>query len=192
MATFIDIEDIDTMNLRIFHELIITQFNIIQFLQHLQLLPTKTKDTGSCNKKCNDWYLTYVEKRGDEGPGHIVEIDESCFGKRKYQSGRLLKSQWVFDGIDINTKKCFMVPVQQCDAVTLLPILTTYVLPGTTIHSDECRAYHALQHNPAYQYATVNYSVSFVDPKYREYLDVGEKKAKKSKVDSVERCLIHI
>ncbi|CAF2022984.1 unnamed protein product [Rotaria magnacalcarata] len=56
-----------------------------------------------------------------------------------------------------------MVPVQQRDAATLLPVITTYVLPETTIYSDEWRAYHALQHNPAYQHATVNHSVSFVD-----------------------------
>ncbi|CAF2022967.1 unnamed protein product [Rotaria magnacalcarata] len=67
MTTFIDVEDIDTMNLRMFHELTIIEFNIIQFLQHLQLLPTKPKDTDGCNKKCNDWYRAYVEKRGDEG-----------------------------------------------------------------------------------------------------------------------------
>ncbi|CAM4989420.1 unnamed protein product [Rotaria socialis] len=84
-----------------------------------------------CRDICAINYVNNPQQIG--GPGHIVEIDESCFGKRKYQSGRLLKSQWVFDGIDINTKKCFMVPVQQCDAVTLLPILTTYVLPGNLV-----------------------------------------------------------
>ncbi|CAF1443342.1 unnamed protein product [Rotaria magnacalcarata] len=147
MTTFIDVEDIDTMNLRMFHELTIIEFNIIQFLQHLQLLPTKPKDTDGCNKKCNDWYRAYVEKRGDEG----------------MNLKRMLINQSVFGGIDINIKKCFMVPVQQRDAATLLPVITTYVLPGTTIYSDEWRAYHALQHNPAYQHATVNHSVSFVD-----------------------------
>ncbi|CAF1619035.1 unnamed protein product, partial [Didymodactylos carnosus] len=116
-------------------------------------------------------------------PGHIVEIDGSCFGKRKYQRGRLLKTQWVFGGIDINTRKCFLVPVDQRDATALLPIIEEYVLPGnadaicdlsnqimyffilgTTIHSDEWRAYNALRNNPDYIHLTVNHSISFVNP----------------------------
>ena len=37
-------------------------------------------------------------------PGHIAEIDESLFGKRKYQRWRLLiEQQWAFGGIDRQT-----------------------------------------------------------------------------------------
>ncbi len=35
------------------------------------------------------------------GHGHIVEIDESAFVKRKYNRGSLVKNQWVFGSIDI-------------------------------------------------------------------------------------------
>ncbi|CAF1296695.1 unnamed protein product, partial [Rotaria sp. Silwood1] len=96
-------------------------------------------------------------------PGHIVQIDESCFGKRKYQRGRLLNSQWVFGGIDIVTKQCFAVPVDNREAATLLPIIQEYVLPDTTIHSDEWKAYHNLGRNPDYVHLTVNHSLNFVD-----------------------------
>jgi len=35
---------------------------------------------------------------------HIVEIDEARIGKRKYQKGRTVTGQWVFGGIDKQTK----------------------------------------------------------------------------------------
>jgi len=64
---FIDVDEIDTMNLRTLHDLTSTHFNTIQFLQHLKLLPTKPRTGESCPKKCNDWYLAYSQNRGDEG-----------------------------------------------------------------------------------------------------------------------------
>ncbi|CAF1326215.1 unnamed protein product [Rotaria sordida] len=35
---------------------------------------------------------------------------------------------------------------------------------GTTIHSDEWKAYNGLRNNPNYIHVTVNHSASFVDP----------------------------
>ena len=35
---------------------------------------------------------------------------------------------------------------------------------GTTIHSDEWRAYHSLTNNAHYIHLTVNHSISFVEP----------------------------
>ncbi|GFR59130.1 hypothetical protein ElyMa_000049100 [Elysia marginata] len=70
------------------------------------------------------------------GPGHVVEIDQSAFSKRKAIVGRIIPTQWVFGGIDNQTKEGFLVLVPQRDAATLLPILQQYVLPGTTVMSD--------------------------------------------------------
>ncbi|CAF4302157.1 unnamed protein product, partial [Rotaria sordida] len=189
---FIDVEDIDTMNLRTLHLLTTNDYETIQCLQHLKLLPTKP--VKRCSNNCNNWYLAYLHTKGKEGytfrcrkckgtstirkgtffsdsklkfiqifelmyywaremdnlddlshelsilskttlidwknfcrdicaihfvnnpqkvgdRGHIVEIDESAFGKRKYNRGRLVKTQWVFGGIDIITKQCFLVEV---------------------------------------------------------------------------------
>ena len=71
------------------------------------------------------------------GPGHTVEIDESAFVRRKANIvrrkanvGRLVNTQWVFGGIDVDTKHGFLA-VAQRDAATLLPILRTYVSPAT-------------------------------------------------------------
>ena len=51
-----------------------------------------------------------------------IEIDESKFGKRKYNKGRRVEGVWVFGGIDRRTRECFLVPVEDRSAETLIPI----------------------------------------------------------------------
>lgn len=97
------------------------------------------------------------------GPGKIVEIDESKFGKRKYNRGRLLTGQWVFGIVEKDTNKVVMFSVTDRSTATLLPIIQQYVLPGTTIHSDEWAAYFVLS-TQGYIHETVNHSENFVDP----------------------------
>lgn len=46
------------------------------------------------------------------GPGRTVEIDESKFGRRKYHRGHKVEGQWVFGGIERETGRVFMVPVE--------------------------------------------------------------------------------
>ena len=48
----------------------------------------------------------------------MVEIDESKFGKRKYNRGRMVDGHWVFGGIERGTTKSFMVVVD--DSTTQL------------------------------------------------------------------------
>ncbi|KAG8227915.1 hypothetical protein J437_LFUL011843 [Ladona fulva] len=38
------------------------------------------------------------------GEGKVVEIDESKFGKRKFNRGRLVEGKWVFGGIERGTE----------------------------------------------------------------------------------------
>ena len=47
------------------------------------------------------------------GPGHTVEIDELAFVCRKFNIGRVVSTQWVFGGIDSETKEGFLVAVDQ-------------------------------------------------------------------------------
>ena len=70
------------------------------------------------------------------GPGTVVEIDESKFGKRKYYRGRMVDGHWVFGGIERGTTKSFMV-VDDRSTATLIPIIQRYIRPGTLIISDE-------------------------------------------------------
>ena len=53
-----------------------------------------------------------------------VQIDESKFGKRKYNPGRRVEGQWVFGGIEEESRKSFLVAVEKLDRATLLiPII---------------------------------------------------------------------
>ena len=96
------------------------------------------------------------------GPGKIVEIDESKFGKytytfltancisfhmtdlytvlythagkHKYNRGRQVDGHWVFGGIERGSSQAFMVVVSDRTKITLLPIIQHYIRPGTTIY----------------------------------------------------------
>ncbi|CAF5092475.1 unnamed protein product, partial [Rotaria sp. Silwood1] len=50
----------------------------------------------------------------------------------------------------------------------LMPIIYQYILPGTTIYSDQWRAYNAITNGrdgpDRYVHETVNHSLNFVDP----------------------------
>ena len=43
-----------------------------------------------------------------DGPGIEVEIDESKFGRRKYNRGRWQEGHWVFGGIERTTGKSYL------------------------------------------------------------------------------------
>ena len=64
----------------------------------------------------------------------------------------------------VNSSGSFLVCVDRRDAQTLIPIIQQYILPRTTIQSDEWAAYGALRNDPNYIHHTVNHSVHFVDP----------------------------
>ena len=61
------------------------------------------------------------------GPGKIVETDESKFGKRKYNRGRLLTGQWKFGIVEKDTDKKVMFSVPDRSTATLLPIIQQWV-----------------------------------------------------------------
>ena len=96
------------------------------------------------------------------GPGCVVEIDESKFGKRKFNRGKGVDGVWVFGGIerDSHPPRCFFVTVNDRSADTLIPIIKRWILPGTTIYSDCWRSYSTLVLE-GYVHATVNHSVEF-------------------------------
>ena len=97
------------------------------------------------------------------GVGHIVEIDESLFGKRKYNRGHRVHGVWIFGGIDRTTGEMFALPVEKRNAAALTLIIKHFIKPGTTIHSDMWAAYRKLA-DAGFVHATVNHSVEFKAP----------------------------
>jgi transposase-like protein len=97
------------------------------------------------------------------GNGIIVEIDEAKFGRRKYNRGRLITGQWVFGGVERQTKKMFVIPVPSRKAEVLLPLIKDHIAPGSVIHSDCWKAYQQINKS-IYQHHVVNHSKNFVDP----------------------------
>ena len=71
---------------------------------------------------------------------------------------------WVFGGIERGSKDSFMMVVPDRSKNTLMPIITQYIRPGTTIISDEWRAYCDIGVS-GYTHLTVNHSQNFVNPR---------------------------
>lgn len=114
-----------------------------------------------CREVLISWVFDHTKKIG--GSGFTVEIDESKFGKRKYNVGRVIEGQWVFGGICRETREFFFVPVAERNSETLLAVIKEYIHEGSTIISDCWKAYQCLE-KEGYRHMTVNHSLNFVDP----------------------------
>jgi transposase-like protein len=101
----------------------------------------------------------------EEGNMKVVEMDESLFFRRKYNRGKLHNNQWYIGGIERGSRKVFIVPVPNRNAITISEVISQNILPGTLIITDQWRAYNrAILSLENFSHATVNHSVHFVDP----------------------------
>jgi len=57
------------------------------------------------------------------GANAIIELDESCFFKRKSNKGQALKNKWIFSFIQRGTDKFYAEVAEKRDAKTLIPII---------------------------------------------------------------------
>ncbi|KAL0879263.1 hypothetical protein ABMA27_003043 [Loxostege sticticalis] len=80
------------------------------------------------------------------GPGKIVQIDESKFGKRKYNRARHIEGHWVLGMIEDGSEdlRLEVCPDNIRSAEVLEPLIKKHVEVGTTIHTDYWRAYDCL------------------------------------------------
>jgi transposase-like protein len=140
---------------------------VVKWCGHLREVCALT--VSDSNKEC-----------GIGGPGVIVEIDESKFGKRKYNRGHRVEGCWVFGGIERLSRsysdafpgatsnyagKKFAIVVENRSARTLLPLIRKFILPGSIIMSDCWAAYNGIRNMDGchYEHETVNHSENYVD-----------------------------
>ena len=64
-----------------------------------------------CRDVCSQYFLDHPVLIG--GPGKIVEIDESKFGRRKYNRVRVVDGHWVFGGVERGTLRHSRVSYQR-------------------------------------------------------------------------------
>ena len=114
-----------------------------------------------CRETC-EVVMMNAENKQIGGYGKRVQIDESKIGKRKYYRGHRVEGQWVFGGIEEESRGCFIVAVEKRDEATLLPLIKQWIAPGTTIVSDCWKAYCNLEKH-GYKHETVNHSKEFVN-----------------------------
>mmetsp|Transcript_12445 Transcript_12445/g.11279 ORF Transcript_12445/g.11279 Transcript_12445/m.11279 type:complete len:340 (-) Transcript_12445:128-1147(-) len=140
------------------------------------------KEADVSKQTVTDWYSfcrclcrTYILDGWDQigGPGKIVEIDESKFGKRKYNKGKRVDGCWVFGAIErpltlngkpLNATNIRVRVVEDRKEDTLLGLINDWILPGTMIYSDCWAAYNGITEMNNYGHLTVNHSTNFVDP----------------------------
>nr|XP_036223396.1 uncharacterized protein LOC118681731 [Bactrocera oleae] len=118
-----------------------------------------------------DWYnycreavvlyqVDHQEKLGKiGGPGKKVQIDESKFGKRKYNKGRRVEGHWVLGMVEDGSEnlRLEVCPDNVRSAEVLIPLIEKPVAPGTIICTDCWKAYDCLSTH-GYEHRRVNHS----------------------------------
>ncbi|CAK1604129.1 unnamed protein product [Parnassius mnemosyne] len=95
------------------------------------------------------------------GPGKIVQIAKSKFGKRKYSKGKHIEGHWVLGMVE-NGKdnlRLEVCPDNDRYEEMLVPLIRKHVEVGTEIHTDFCGAYDSLP-----QYGYIHKTVNHSDP----------------------------
>lgn len=100
------------------------------------------------------------------GDGVTVELDETVIFKRKYDSGRMLRTGWLFGGIerrDDDEFRCFMCVVYDRSEQHLTYLIRQHVTIGTRIITDGWAAYRNLERH-GYAHSVVVHEHNFVAP----------------------------
>jgi transposase-like protein len=99
------------------------------------------------------------------GPGIVVEVDESKFGKRKYHRGHHVEGAWVVGGVErTDARRMFAVVVEDRSGDTLKEILRDHIAQGSILFTDCWKGYRPDDLTElGYDFATVNHTKTFVD-----------------------------
>ena len=98
------------------------------------------------------------------GVGHVVEVDEALFARRKYNRGRLVREIWVL-GLRERDRQKRSIPmiVDDRSAATLQTIVRQRVRTGSIIMTDMWASYQGLEQY-GYTHGSVNHSQNFINP----------------------------
>ncbi|XP_042880721.1 uncharacterized protein LOC122258689 [Penaeus japonicus] len=179
-GSFFERSHLDLETLLVFVNYFVREYFTVRVMRHeLRLgLATITDWSSFCREVMVHWALEQQGVIG--GPENIVEIDESKFGRRKYNVGRVIDGQWVFGGICRETRDLFLVPVEDRTSETLLAVIKERIAPGSIIISDCWKAYNCLSHE-GYRHLTVNHTYNFVDPDTLAHTNTIERQWREAK-----------
>lgn len=108
--------------------------------------------------------ILYTRDQKIGGVGQIVEIDETCVARRKYQVGRIVPTVWMLGGIVRSRDFSMFLEVVPCRTAEVLnEVILKYVELGTTIITDGWGGYLHLE-DIGFTHEVVNHSENFVDP----------------------------
>jgi transposase-like protein len=100
------------------------------------------------------------------GPGKIINIDETMLNyKCKSHKGRSPENKTdalLIVECDPHVKRVMAVTIPDKRAATILPIIISNVVSGSTIYTDEHRSYSALS-TFGFEHGTVCHKYNFVD-----------------------------
>ncbi|KAG0975893.1 hypothetical protein G6F28_012806 [Rhizopus arrhizus] len=115
-----------------------------------------------------DLRIEDVQVVNSDGQSIVVEIDESKFGKRKYNKGKRVDGVWVVGGVERTPeRKVFLLTVPNRNQNTLKLIIDTFVKDGSHVMVDCWKGYKGIDSDPSRNLIveTVNHSKTFRDPK---------------------------
>jgi transposase-like protein len=99
------------------------------------------------------------------GKGKGIEIDETYYGgKRKRGTGRPMrgdKTKIPVMGIVERGGSVKALAIPDVSGATMLPLVKKFVLPQSTVYTDELRSYHGISHMTAgYHHRRINHSAN--------------------------------
>jgi transposase-like protein len=138
----------------------------VPIISSSNILGISRVSVGIFYKNFQQLIITTLED-GDQkigGDGIVVEIDESKFGKRKYNRGHKVEGVWIVGGVErTEERKVFLKIVENRNQETLTEIINTHVYPGSIIITDCWKAYNFIEDKTSNRHLKVNHSETFKD-----------------------------
>ena len=103
-GTFLQRSHLDEWKVLMFvHMFLDKSFSLVRAARHLEI---SIRTAVDFNVFCCEVTLKYLENQEAIGGQDIeVEIDETVVARRKFEKGRIVRTVWVFGGIERNGKK---------------------------------------------------------------------------------------